>query len=51
MSTGSAKYKNKLIPTASILESILNSNYQTDKFTLEDGADHKLMVLDSDQDL
>lgn len=49
MSDGSEGSKIKLIQTDSISESILNSNYQTDKFIKEDGADLKLMGQDWDQ--
>lgn len=46
MSDGSEEFKIKLIQTDSISESILNSNYQTDKFIKEDGADLKPMDQD-----
>ena len=45
MFNGLKKFKQKQILMALISELILNFNFLMDKFMLEDGVGHKLMVL------
>lgn len=49
MLDGWEESKTRLIQTVLILGLTQNSNYQTDKFTSEDGADRKLTAQDFDQ--